>query len=133
MDVRGSKICRMAIIVSMVALVGWFMAAGNAYLVAISITAGAVLFYLCKSEIKEVAEDERDVKVSEKASKLAIGIFAAANILTGVILIALRYRYPEYIYIGFILAFSASSLMILYSLLYGYYNKKYGYEPLNEE
>lgn len=66
MDVRGSKICRMAIIVSMVALVGWFTAAGNALLVAISITAGVVLLYLCKSKIKEVVEDERDVKVSEK-------------------------------------------------------------------
>ena len=90
MDVRESKICRMTIIVSMVALVGWFTAAGNAYLVAISITAAAVLFYLCKSEIKEVVVDERDVKVSEKASKLAIRIFAAANIMTSVILIALR-------------------------------------------
>lgn len=133
MDVRGSKICRMAIIVSMVALVGWFTAAGNALLVAISITAGVVLLYLCKSEIKEVVADERDVKVSEKASKLAIEIFAATNILIGVVLIALRYRYSEYTNIGFTLAFSASSLMILYSLLYGYYNKKYGYEPPNEE
>jgi uncharacterized membrane protein len=133
MDVRGSKICRMAIIVSMVALVGWFTAAGNALIVAIAITAGVVLLYLCKSKIKEVVEDERDVKVSEKASKLAIEIFAATNILIGVVLIALRYRYSEYIYIGFTLAFSASSLMILYSLLYGYYNKKYGYEPPNEE
>ncbi|MGB3919795.1 DUF2178 domain-containing protein [Methanothrix sp.] len=133
MDVRGSKICRMAIIVSMVALVGWFTAAGNALLVAISITTGVVLLYLCKSKIKEVVEDERDVKVSEKASKLAIEIFAATNILIGVVLIALRYRCSEYTNIGFTLAFSASSLMILYSLLYGYYNKKYGYEPPNEE
>ena len=133
MDVRGSKICRMAIIVSMVALVGWFTAAGNALLAAISITAGVVLLYLCKSKIKEVVEDERDVKVSEKASKLAIEIFAATNILIGVVLIALRYRYSEYTNSGFTLAFSASSLMILYTLLYGYYNKKYGYEPPNEE
>ena len=133
MDAKYSKICRMAIIVFTVALAGWFAAMANATLVVVSTGAGAILFYICKTNIKEVVVDERDEQVSERAAKVAVEIFAAISALVGIILVALRDGYPEYIYIGFTLAFSACTLMILYSVLYGYYNKRYGYEPYDEE
>jgi len=133
MDAKYSKICRMVIIVFTVALAGGFTAMANAVFVIVSIGLGAILFYVCKTSVDEVVVDERDERVSERAAKVVMVIFAAINALAGIILIALRNEYPEYTYIGFALAFSACALMILYSVLYGYYNKRYGYEPYDEE
>jgi uncharacterized membrane protein len=133
MDAKYSKICRMLVIIATVALAGWFTAMANAMLVTISIIAGSISFYLCKTSVEEIVEDERDERVSERASKSAMGIFTAMAAFAGIILIALRNGYPEYTQIGFTLAFSACALMILYSILYGYYNKIYGYESYDEE
>jgi uncharacterized membrane protein len=133
MDARNSKICRMVIIVATVALAGWFAAIADAVLVVSSIFLGAILFYICKRSVAEVVEDERDERVREQASKVAVAIFASASALSGLILIALRNEHPEYTYAGFALAFSACALMILYSVLYGYYNRRFGYEPYDEE
>ena len=132
MDAKYSKICRMAIIVFTVALIGWFTAMANAAFVIVSTGLGAVLFYICKTSVEEVV-DERDERVSERAAKVAMEVFATISALVGIVLVALRYEYPNYTYVVFALAFSACALMILYSLLYGYYNKRYGYEPYDEE
>lgn len=133
MDARDSRICRLIIIVVTVALAGWFAAMADFVLVIISIAPGAILFYICKRSVAEIEEDERDARVSEQASKVAVAVFASASALSGLILIALRIEHPEYMYAGFALAFSACALMILYSILYGYYNRRYGYEPSDEE
>jgi uncharacterized membrane protein len=98
----------------------------------ISVAVGVILFYLCKTSVEEVV-DERDERVSERASKVAVVIFAATSAFAGVLLIALRNDHPEHTNAGFALAFSACALMILYSVLYGYYNRRYGYEPYDEE
>lgn len=133
MDAKNSKICRMIIIVATVALAGWFAATADSALVLISAAVGTILFYLCKTSVEEVVVDERDERVSERASKVAMEIFAATSALAGVVFIAERYEHPEYANAGFALAFSACALMILYSVLYGYYNRRYGYEPYDEE
>jgi len=132
MDVKHSRICRIVIIVATVALAGWFAAMADAALVMIAVGAGAILFYLCKTNVEEVI-DERDERVSEKASKAAMVTFAAISALAGILLISMRNEHPEYANAGFVLAFSACALMILYSVLYGYYNRRYGYEPYDEE
>jgi uncharacterized membrane protein len=133
MEAKQSKICRIIIIVATVALAGWFAAAADAALVVISAVLGIILFYLCKMGVEEVVADERDERVSEKAAKVAMEVFAATSAFVGVVLIALRVDHPEYTNPGFLLAFSACALMILYSVLYGYYNRRYGYEPDDEE
>ena len=133
MDAKYSKICRMVIIIFTVALAGGFAAMANAIFAIVSIGLGAILFYICTTNVEEVVVDERDEQVSERAAKVAMEIFTAINALAGIVLVAFRNEYPEYTYIGFALAFSACALMILYSVLYGYYNKRYGYEPYDEE
>ena len=133
MDAKDSKICRIIIIVATVALAGWFAAMADALLVLISAAVGSILFYLCKKSVEDVVADEREERVSEKAAKVAIEIFASTSALAGVVLIAVRDEHPEYTNAGFELAFSACALMILYSVLYGYYNRRYGYEPDDEE
>jgi len=130
MDALSSKICRMMIIVSTVALAGWFTAVGNPVPVIVLIGLGAGLFYLCKSGVKEIVKDERDERISEKASKIALKVFAVISAVAGIVLIAMRYEHPEFTATGFTLAFSACALMVLYSIVYGYYNKRYGYESL---
>jgi uncharacterized membrane protein len=133
MDAKQSKICRIIIIVATVALAGWFAASADPVPVVISAAAGLILFYLCKMSVEDVVADERDERVSEKAAKIAMEVFAATSAFVGVVLIALRIDHPEYTNPGFALAFSACALMILYSVLYGYYNRRYGYEPCDEE
>ncbi len=133
MDAKTSRICRMVIIVGTVAIAGWFAVMAEVALVLASAAVGAVLYHLCRSRIKEVVADERDERVSERAAKVAVEAFAAASALVGVLLIAARNEHPELINAGFALAFSACALMILYSALYGYYNRRYGFEPCDEE
>ena len=133
MDAKTSRICRMVVIVATVAVAGWSAVIAEVPLVLISAATGGFLFYLCRSRMEEVVVDERDERVSERAAKVAVESFAAASALVGVLFIAARDEHPGLMNVGFALAFSASALMILYSALYGYYNRRYGYEPCDEE
>lgn len=105
---------------AMGAVVGYGVSRGNALLPVIAFSMGIVLIALGKRGIKEVMEDERTQRISEKASRRTYEVFVAGAALAGTTLIALN----EHIEVGYTLAFSACALLILYMSFYGYYSRK---------
>lgn len=88
--------------------------------------AGATTIYLLKNRLKEIVEDERIHQISQKASWITFQIVVISFALGGTTLIAMRNTYPDYINIGFFMVYVSCAIMVLYSLLYMHYNRKYG-------
>ncbi len=93
----------------------------------LAIVIGAMISYIYKKRADETLEDERIVKISEQASRMAIVLFSIAIAITGLILITLRNEYPDFTQAGYTLSYAAVGLLVIYYIFYGYYNKKYGY------
>ncbi len=125
MDKKKFRLCRIIITMAVAALVGWSVTTGNALLPLIAVGVGMGLLYLCKKRVKGVIEDERIYKISEKASRITLAVLAPIIAVAGVVLIALSKRgSADLSQIGFTLAYTACALMVLYTVLYFYYEKK---------
>jgi uncharacterized membrane protein len=99
---------------------------GNPALAVSAFFAGAVAIYLCKSRLDEVVEDERIRQVSQKASWVTYQIVILSFAVVGSALIAMRNDYPMYSELGYFMAYSSCGVLLLYGLLYMYYNREYG-------
>jgi len=126
MDRKTYAICGVIIVMCLGAVTGWTMEVGNPILLIIAFITGISLLYLCKSRVKEVIEDERTCRISERASKKTLEIFMIVTAITSAILIASKDRYPELKNLGFTLAYLICGLLTMYLFFYGYYAKKYG-------
>ena len=119
--------CGIIIIVSMGSLFAWSIMSGNTVVPIIAVIIGTVALYLCKSRVEEVIVDERTYKIGEQAARRTLQVFSIVSGVTGILLVVLsQYGYPEVTQVGLTLAYSSCALLVLYSLFYRYYNKKYG-------
>jgi uncharacterized membrane protein len=82
--------------------------------------AGMAIIYIYKRRSK--TEDERIVKISEKASRRTLQIFGVGMAIAGFVLMYL-YEYKPF---GFALVYSSFILWAVYLVFYDYYLKKYG-------
>ena len=115
--------CGAAIMVIVVALIGWSITAGNAVVPAPAAIGGALLLYLCRRQVKGVVQDERNYRISEKASRFAIQVFAFVTAVAGTTLIAMgKDDSSSTGDVGLALAFSACGLLILYAASYAYWS-----------
>lgn len=127
MSKKWFLICRGAIILSAATLIGWSIAIGNPIIPVIAVIMAVGLLFLCRRRLKEVIEDERNYRISEKASRSTIRIFAFAIVIIGAFLTAsgIGFSLPFPIKeVGFTLSFSACALLIIYVSFYTYYRKK---------
>jgi len=106
------------------ALVGWSVAIGNAVIPIPATIGGAGLLYLLRKRLREVVEDERNYRISEKASRSTIQISAFLMAITGAVLIALHINGASPLKeVGLTLAFSGCALLIIYLTFYSYYSR----------
>lgn len=120
MDRKKFTIYAALVCAIMGAVVGYGVSKGNALLPAIAFIIGIILIALGKRDVKEVMEDERTHRISEKASRRIYQVFVMGAALIGTTLIALN----KHIEVGYTLAFSACALLVLYLVLYSYYNRR---------
>ena len=121
------KILRVIIAMFVAIVVGISVTMGEIIPAILAIVIGAMISYIYKKNTNETLEDERIVKISEKASKMAMVLFSIAVAIIGLFFITLRNEYPDFIQVGYTLSYSAVAILALYYIFYGYYNKKYGY------
>jgi len=125
MSKRRFRLCGAAIIVTMAALIGWSIAIGNAVVPIPAVLGGAVLLYLLRRQVSEVMEDERNYRLSEKASRFAIQVFALVTAISGITLTAVSTSdSPPFRQVGLTLAFCACGLLILYLISYAYHSSR---------
>ena len=94
------------------------------YLVPIAVLAvsSLVLLYFRRT-VKEIVADERDFITGGKAALIAIRIYSFLAVTAMFIFYALRDFNPAYEPIGLTLAYSICILMLLYAVIFRYYNR----------
>lgn len=109
---------------------------GNIYVIILAIIllgAEGVVLYINRDNLEEIfrgdskviVEDERTQLINEKASTMTLGILIAAMIYAGIIIVALRDSYPQFLQASYTLFILAFSCFILYFISRAYYSRKY--------
>jgi uncharacterized membrane protein len=125
MGKRRFRLWGAAIMAAMAALIGWSIATGNAFVPVPTVLGGAVLLYLLRRQVSEVVADERNYRVSEKASRLAIQVFALVTAISGIALTAVSSSDSSpFRAVGLTLAFCACGLLVLYVVSYAYHSRR---------
>ena len=121
------KILRVIIAIFVGTVAGISVTMGEIFPAILAIVIGAMISYIYKKKTDETLEDERIIKISEKASRMAMVLFSISIAIIGLFFITLRNEYPDFTQAGFTLSYAAVAILALYYLFYEYYNKKYGY------
>lgn len=121
------KIVRVIITMFVAIVAGISVTIGEIIPAILAIVIGGMVSYIYKRTTNETLEDERIVKISEKASRMAMVLFSISIAIIGLFFITMRNQYPDFIQAGYTLAYSSVALLALYYVFYEYYNKKYGY------
>jgi len=125
MSRRRFRLCGAAVVAVVGALMGWSIATGNGVVPVPAVIGGVVVLYLLRRQVHGVAQDERNYRVSEKASRLAIQVFALVTAISGVTLTAASTSDPSpFREVGLTLAFCACGLLILYLVSYAYHARR---------
>lgn len=125
MSRRWFRLLGAVITLTVVALIGWSIATENAVVPIPAAIVGLVLLYLLRRQVRDVVEDERNYKISEKASRFAMQVFAVVAAISGVTLTALSTNDSTPLReAGLTLAFCACGLLILYLIAYAYHSRK---------
>lgn len=109
---------------------------GNIHVIilALAITAAlSIVLYIHRDNLNEIfqgdtsviVEDERTQLINEKASTMTLGILIAVIIWVGIIILALRNSYPQYLSVGYTLLAVAIFCFILYFSARIYYSRKF--------
>lgn len=95
----------------------------NFFLPIIILIISSLLLMYLRKQVKEVIADERDYATAGKSATLAIQIYSWVAVIAMFILYAFSNLNPYYYSIAMTLAFSTCILMLLYSLIFRFYNK----------
>lgn len=115
---------KLLIVMLLAAIVGSFVTAGNFIIPLIAFLAAVVLMFLLKRNVEGVLTDERINNIAGKASRIVLTISVLIMALAGMILIALRELYPQYLIAGYVLSYLGCGMLFLYSILFKYYEKR---------
>jgi len=125
MSRRWFRLLVAVITLTVVVLIGWSIATENAVVPIPAVIVCLVLLYLLRRQVREVVEDERNYRISEKASRFAIQVFALVATISGVTLIAVSTNDSTLLReVGLTLAFCACGILILYLISYAYHSRK---------
>ena len=127
MERKKFKIYWFIITITIGFLIGISIIFGEIIISAGVVVIGLILLYALKSRVKQVIEDERVYRISEKASRRTIQTVGTTTALLGLIIIVLsRSGYLDLSEVGFSLAYFATFLLLVYMIFYGYYSRIMG-------
>jgi uncharacterized membrane protein len=109
---------------------------GDVYVVllALLLLAGlGMVLYIHRDKLKEIfygdgsviVEDERTQLINEKSATMTLGILIAVIIWVGIVIMALRTSYPQYLSVGYTLFTVSIFCLILYFSARTYYARKF--------
>jgi len=127
MERRKFKLYSMLITIVVGFIIGLSVFRAEPITAIFAVVIGMIILYVLKSRVKQVIEDERVYKISEKASRRTIQVVGTITAILGLFIIGLsKSNYLEFIEVGYSLASFATVLLMVYMIFYGYYAKKFG-------
>lgn len=97
------------------------------FIALLAVTLGIIFLFFLRKGLTEVAHDERTAIIQNKAASATIAIITVSMTIIGLSLVFLNWKgIGNYEQIGYLLAYQASFILILNTLLSYYYRKKLG-------
>jgi uncharacterized membrane protein len=124
MKLKQYRFYKLLIVMILSAIVSSFVVAGNFIVPLAMLLVVVLIMFILKRSVNEVMADERIELITGRASRLTFTIATFLIAIAGLILIALRDKYPQYYIIGNVLAYLTCGMLFLYSVIFNYYSKK---------
>lgn len=115
---------RLVIVVILAMFMGNMIVLKNYFLPLILIAVTSLLLFSLRKKVKGVLADERDYELGGKSALLTMQIYSWTAVVAMFIFLALSGKNPVYNAIAQTLSFSVCYFMLLYSVIFSYYNKK---------
>ena len=126
MSVKTYRLWMLAITVVVAVLVGWSVTIGYALVPIPVFLAGAIIIYLLRRRVKALTEDERVHSIVNRTSRRTVEIIVILMAIAGATLLAVSQGgSPDLEPAGLTLAYSVCATLIIYNILYTYYNRRY--------
>ncbi len=124
MKYKKYKLYKLLIVLLLAGTVSAFVTAGNFIIPLIAFLIAVVLMFVLNRSVNEVLTDERINKIAGKAAKITMTVSVLIMALAGLVLIALRETYPQYLITGYVLAYLGCGMLFLYTILFKYYSRE---------
>ncbi|MGY4884921.1 MAG: DUF2178 domain-containing protein [Nanobdellota archaeon] len=118
------RIYKLLIVMLLAGIVSSFVTAGNFVIPLAAFLIAILLMFFLKKNVDATLTDERIEIVAGKASRAVFTISVILIALAGMVLIALRETYPQYLITGYVLAYLGCGILFLYVILFKYYYYK---------
>ena len=100
---------------------------GEPIIAIVAVVIGMILLYTLKGRVRQVIEDERIYRISEKASRRTIQVIGTTTAILGLSILGLsKSGYLNLTEVGYSLACFATVLLFVYMIFYSYYAKRLG-------
>ena len=127
MERKKFKLYGLVITIVMGFVIGLSVFRGEPITAIVAVVVGMILLYALKSRVKQVIEDERVYRISEKASRRTIQVVGTTTALLGLSILGLsKSGYLELVDVGYSLVCFATVLLMVYMIFYGYYARQFG-------
>ena len=122
MDIKKYTAIKLAVVILLALIASWSINAGNYILPVIAFTISYLVLLYLRGKVKGVIADERDYEIGGKAARWAIQIYSWIAVIVMFVLYAKRALNPSYETIAAVLAYSTCFLMLVYALIFRFYN-----------
>jgi len=124
MTSKQYKKIKLIITVIIAIIFGQSIVLENYILPIITLIISSLILLILRKKVKDIMIDERDRELGGKSALIAIQIYSWIAVVAMFILYAFRSINPFYEPIGMTLAYSTCILMLIYSLIFRFYNKE---------
>jgi len=123
MTVKNFKIIKILIIVLIAVLASQSVIHRNFIVPIMGIALGSAVLFYFRRRVKGVMADERDYKIGGRAAILTIQIYSWVSVVIMFFLYSRVDSNPSFEFAASLLAFLVCFSLILYSILFKYFNK----------
>jgi len=116
MDTRTYWICTLVVTVIVALLEFWAVRDGNPYLAVVTLLWAVGTLHICRKRVHEVIEDERNLRINEKAAMKALEVFVIGGVIGGVVLYTISNHESDFTQAGLTLGIAVTGLLLLYAI-----------------
>lgn len=124
MTQKSFKIIKIITAFFLAAIMAQAVIFNNYIIAALAIAAAVAVIFISRGKVEGVLADERDNEISGKAARLSLSIFSVVGAVATFIFTSLRDTNFVYEVAGSVLAYSVCALLLLYSLIFAFYEKQ---------
>ncbi len=121
MKINTYLVLSLIVILVVAVLVSWAVRTGNPYLAVITLLWAMGTLYIGRKRIDEVLEDERNIRINEKAAMRAVELFVAGGVIAGTVLYSVSTTESDFTQAGLTLGIAVTGLLLLYASFQTYY------------